>query len=63
MAAGSCGADPRRPRMEALPLNVLGLIVFIVGVLVTSGVSLLAFAYVYRRLSGDRVPGDAPAPG
>ncbi|HEX6337631.1 MAG TPA: hypothetical protein VFZ85_11795 [Jiangellaceae bacterium] len=32
-------------------LNLLGILLLIVGVLITSGISLLAIAYVYRRLS------------
>lgn len=32
-------------------INVLGILLLIVGVLFTSGISLLAVAYVYRRLS------------
>lgn len=35
-----------------LLLNILGLIVLIVGVLVTSAISLLAVAHVYRQLAG-----------
>ena len=44
-------------------LNILGLIVFIVGVLVTAAISLLATAYVYRRLEGESadVPTIGPA--
>jgi uncharacterized membrane protein len=45
--------------LAVLLLNVVGLLFLVVGVLVTSGISLLAFAYVYRRLSGDR-PGEGP---
>ena len=33
-----------------LALNLLGLLLFIVGVIVTSAVSILALAHVYRRL-------------
>ena len=36
-----------------LLLNLLGLILLVVGVLVTAAVSLLAIAYVYRTLSDD----------
>jgi uncharacterized membrane protein len=32
-------------------LNLLGILLLVVGVLFTSGISLLAVAYVYRRLS------------
>lgn len=32
-------------------VNILGLLVFIVGVLISSGISLLAVAHVYRRLA------------
>lgn len=42
-------------------LNILGLIVFVVGVIVTAAISLLATAYVYRRLEGD--PVDVPTIG
>jgi len=35
-----------------LLLNLLGLLVFIVGVLVTSAVTMLAVAHVYRQLDG-----------
>ena len=42
-------------------LNILGLIVFIVGVIVTAAISLLATAYVYRRLEGESV--DVPTLG
>ncbi len=42
-------------------LNILGLIVFIVGVIVTAAISLLATAYVYRRLEGESV--DVPTIG
>lgn len=42
-------------------LNLLGLLAFIVGVIITSGVTILAVAYVYRRLSGAPVADlDAP---
>lgn len=34
-----------------LGLNILGLLLLLIGVLFTSGISLLAVAYVYRRLS------------
>lgn len=48
-----------------LGINLLGLLLLIVGVLITSGISLLAIAYVYRRLApapaGDTVP-DASVP-
>jgi uncharacterized membrane protein len=33
-------------------LNLLGLLAFIVGVILTSGVTILAVAFVYRRISG-----------
>jgi len=46
--------------LAVLGLNILGLLVFVVGVLVTSGISLLAFAYVYRSLAG-RPPQESPA--
>ncbi len=36
-------------------LNIVGLLLFIVGVVFTLGISLLAVAYVYRSLSGDPV--------
>lgn len=36
-------------------LNILGLILLIIGVLVTAAISLIAVAYVYRRLSGEPV--------
>jgi uncharacterized membrane protein len=39
-----------------LGLNLLGVLLLVVGVLFTSAISLLAVAYVYRRLAG-------PAPG
>lgn len=42
-------------------LNILGLLVFLVGVLITSGISLIAGAHVYRSLS-PAVPA-GPAPG
>ncbi|HEX6195744.1 MAG TPA: hypothetical protein VFZ37_07530 [Jiangellaceae bacterium] len=32
-------------------INILGLLVLLVGVLISSGISLLAVAYVYRRLA------------
>lgn len=38
--------------MVLLLLNLLGLLVFIVGVIVTSAVSMLALAHVYRSLAG-----------
>jgi uncharacterized membrane protein len=37
-------------------LNLLGLILLVVGVLVTAGVSLIAVGYVYRSLEGARPP-------
>ena len=40
--------------LTLLALNVLGLLVLLVGVLVTSGVSLLALAHVYRQLQGSQ---------
>jgi hypothetical protein len=36
-------------------LNILGLLLLIVGVLITSAVSLIAMAYVYRQLAGPRL--------
>ncbi len=42
-------------------LNILGLLVLIVGVIVTAAISLLATAYVYRRLEGDPVQELGPA--
>jgi uncharacterized membrane protein len=39
-------------------INILGLLVLIVGVLISSGISLLAIAYVYRKLSA--APVDTP---
>lgn len=36
-------------------LNILGLLLLIVGVLITAAISLIAVAYVYRRLSGEPV--------
>jgi uncharacterized membrane protein len=42
-------------------LNILGLIVFVVGVIVTAAISLLATAYVYRQLEGETV--DVPTIG
>lgn len=49
-----------------LGLNLLGILLLIVGVLVTSAISLLALAYVYRRLAGaspisDVTPTEGPA--
>lgn len=41
-------------------LNLLGLLLLIVGVLITSGISLLAVGYVYRRLSPAPVAPDMP---
>ena len=41
-------------------LNLLGLLLLIVGVLFTSGISLLAVAYVYRRLSPAPAAPDMP---
>jgi uncharacterized membrane protein len=43
-------------------LNILGLIVFIIGVLVTAGVSLVAVGYVYRRLGGSAETAQARPP-
>ena len=42
-------------------LNILGLLALIVGVIITAAISLLATAYVYRRLEGESV--DVPAIG
>jgi uncharacterized membrane protein len=42
-------------------LNVLGLILLVVGVLVTAGVSLIAVGYVYRSLEGGGAPAQ-PSP-
>jgi uncharacterized membrane protein len=42
-------------------LNILGLLVLVVGVIVTAAISLLATAYVYRRLEGESV--DVPTIG
>ncbi len=42
-------------------LNILGLLALIVGVIVTAAISLLATAYVYRRLEGDPVQELGPA--
>lgn len=36
-------------------LNIVGLLLLIVGVLVTAAISLIAVAYVYRRLCGEPV--------
>ncbi len=36
-------------------LNIVGLLLLVVGVIFTLGISLLAVAYVYRSLSGDPV--------
>lgn len=36
--------------------NLLGLLLFVVGVLVTSAVSILAAAHVYRALAAERAP-------
>lgn len=45
-------------------INILGLLVLIVGVLFTSGISLLAIAYVYRRLSSSSLrPAFDESPG
>ncbi len=46
--------------LTLIGLNILGLLVLIVGVLITSGISLLAVAYVYRRLVP--APTEATAP-
>lgn len=43
-----------------LGINILGLLALIIGVLFTSGISLLAIAHVYRRLVPAPV-GDAAA--
>lgn len=37
--------------LALLGINILGLLVLIVGVIITSGISLLAVAHVYRRLA------------
>ncbi len=37
-------------------LNLVGLLVLIVGVLVTAGISSIAWAYVYRQLNATAVP-------
>lgn len=37
--------------LALLGLNILGLLALVIGVLVTSGISLLAIAHVYRRLA------------
>jgi uncharacterized membrane protein len=44
-------------------INVLGLLALVVGVLITSGISLLAIAHVYRRLApaAGSTAGAAPA--
>ena len=41
-------------------LNLLGILLLIVGVLITSGISLLAIAHVYRRLSAAPAAPDVP---
>lgn len=47
--------------LALIVLNVLGLLAFLVGVILTSGVTIVAVAYVYRRLSGAPVADlDAP---
>lgn len=43
-----------------LGINIIGVLILVVGVLFTSGISLLAIAYVYRRLSGT-APVEEPA--
>jgi uncharacterized membrane protein len=47
-----------------IALNILGLLVLVVGVLVTSAISILAAAYVYRQLSGTAgaAPGEPGQP-
>jgi uncharacterized membrane protein len=40
--------------------NLLGLLILVVGVLVTSAVSILALAHVYRQLAGG-TPDAGPA--
>lgn len=35
-----------------LLLNIVGLLALVIGVLITSAVSILALAHVYRRLDG-----------
>jgi uncharacterized membrane protein len=42
-------------------LNLLGLLLLVVGVLVTAAVSLIATAYVYRRLQAAQTPVAPPA--
>ena len=42
-------------------LNVLGLLAFVVGLLVSIPVSLLAFMHAYRTLAGREVPSRAVA--
>jgi hypothetical protein len=37
--------------LTLLGLNILGILLLVIGVLITSGISLLAVAYVYRRLA------------
>lgn len=47
--------------LALIGLNLLGLLAFIVGVILTSGVTILAVAFVYRRISGAAVADlDAP---
>lgn len=47
--------------LAILALNLVGLLAFVVGVILTAGVSLVAVAYVYRRLGGSPVADlDAP---
>lgn len=47
--------------LALLGINILGLLVFLVGVIFTSGISLLAVAHVYRRLAA--VPAGQATPG
>ncbi len=45
--------------LALLALNIAGLLVFIVGVLVTAGISLIALGYVYRALQAAARPSGA----
>lgn len=53
--------------LTLIAINILGLLVLLVGVLVSLAVSILAIAFVYRRLSGTAAPaappGQAPTRG
>lgn len=45
--------------LALIMLNIVGFLMFIVGILVTSGISLIAFGYVYRSLQNAAEPAAA----